>query len=412
MRFYQPSNLDLPQLLKERQQQKWSRHIPKLVYMLTIVYRGRWDKRRDRHDFVPVNAKALRDVLGRRFAKPQSSLMVELGILETDRHYRVADKTRGITGKSVGYRFREPYRSAKFKEVKDIHWSHVSSKLAPELRIKPETAAQEFLFENLKRVTMDESVYDFLWWFQADSEWQRDYYERSVDFIRGKDWFFTSDANTGRVFNNVTSLPKELRAFLRLDGKCLVEIDVANCQPLLLLSLYDNEPERAQFEKAVIGGTFYELLNAALKRKYAKSKRDKLKQAVFRQIFFGKIPVKPKSVCVAFAQMFPVLYEKILKVKTTDYRKLALLLQKSEADIIIGKVVDGIARTSKTPVLTVHDSILTLPEHVEEVKQRMEAAFLEALGVKPTLKVKTLEKGTSAAILEPTGDDLAAVALN
>jgi hypothetical protein len=399
-------------MLKYHQKEQWVRRVPKLVYILTVVYRGRWDKRRERNDYVPVNAALLQRILGPLFAKPAITLLLDLGLLETDNHYRVARSGQWSRGKSRGYRFKEPYRSAKFKEVKDVHWSHISSLLAPELRIQPETAAHQFLFENLTHVTMDESVYEFLWWFEAKSDFQRDYYERSVDFIRGRDWFFSTDPNTGRVFNNVTLLPKKLRGFVRYDGKSLIEIDVANCQPLLLLSLYDNEPERAQFEKAVVGGTFYELLNAQLKRKYAKSKRDKLKKAVFRQIFFGKIPAKPKSVCVAFAQMFPLLYDKILKVKKPDYRKLALLLQKSEADIIIGKAVDRIARTSRIPILTVHDSILTVPEHVEEVKERLETAFLETLGVKPSLKVKKLASGPSTAVSDAARSDLAASPVN
>jgi hypothetical protein len=391
-------------MLKERGLTYWLRHSQKLTYVITVIYRARWNKRFEKDDYVPVNAKHLERVLGVRDAKPAVTALLDLNIIEANPHYKYK-----VGYRSKSYRFREPYRSGRFREVQTYERWSLPYHLRPEARIETEGTAQRFLFENLGRLTVDSSVDQFMREFQAENDFQRDSYERSIEWIRDKDWFFKADPNTGRVFNNVTSLPKVLRQFLRLDGKPLVEVDVANCQPLLLLGLYDGEGERDQFRQVAQNGTFYECLDSELEKPYGAQRRDELKVKVFTQIFFDRVRAKPSKLCQAFARKFPVLYGKVLALKEPAYRNLALRLQTDEAAIVIGKVVDGIARTSKIPVLTVHDSLLTLAEHVDEVKQRMEFGFLGSLGVKPTLKVKTLVESPSTAILEPTADDLAAV---
>jgi hypothetical protein len=198
-----------------------------------------------------------------------------------------------------------------------------------------------------------------------ESVYEEDYYFRSVEFIRKRDWNFSFDEKTGRVFNNITNFPSILRPYILLDGQPIVEIDVANCQPLLLLTLYDDEPERQAYQDAVQGGKFYEMLNQKLEKPYPKELRDDLKKAVFTGIFFGKVYPNPPKIALAFEKLFPVLSQKIVAVKRLDHTQLAILLQRTEADLIIGNVVGLIARHSRIPVLTVHDSVITLPEHVE-----------------------------------------------
>ena len=383
MKLFCPSNLDLVVALKERGHDYWLKHIDKLYYLMLIIYRGRWGKAHEPDDFIPVNAKRLRQILGTRFARPATELLIEMGIIETNRHYLVGERSRG-------YRFSEPYRNAKFRLVKQIPNYRISAILQECMDGDLTLEAHKFLFENQKRVTIDDGVAVFLEQFQAESERQRDYYERSAEDIRDKEWRFASDKKTGRVFNNITSLPKQLRQFLRLDGKPLVEIDVANCQPLLLLGLYnDADKEREEFRRVVENGNFYETIDVLLEKPYGTERRSELKDKIFTQVFFDRVWPTSSKLCQAFQKRFPVLYERMVALKAADHRRLALRLQSDEARIVISKVVTGIASSTRIPILTIHDSVLTKAEHVAEVKERLEAAFKEQLGVKPTLKIKT-----------------------
>lgn len=394
MRLYIPNNLDLAGKLNSLPNgEGWIKHILKLYYVMTVIYRYRWNKTAEKNDFAPLNARKLRTILGTRFAKQATELLTKLDIIETDNHYRVGSRSRG-------YRFKEPYLNTKFKEVKGIEYWQVSTNLQPNSQINLVTAAEQFLYENLKRVTLDEGVSKFLEQFQAKSGCQRDYYERSVEDIKLGEWFFGRDKKTGRVFSNITSLPRNLRPYLRLDGKPLVEIDVSNCQPLLLLGLYDDEPEREKFKLVVESGKFYEFLDNKLEKPFGLIRRDTLKKRALTQICFDRIRPEAGRLGRVFEDEFPALHQKILFLKRNDFRKLAHRLQSDEASIVIGNVVNIIAQTTRIPILTIHDSVLTLPEHAEEVMKRLEKAFFDALAVKAPLKVKNRNTDLASRTLQ------------
>jgi hypothetical protein len=127
---------------------------------------------------------------------------------------------------------------------------------------------------------------------------------------------------------------------LRLGGQKFVEVDVANCQPLLLASLYDGEPEFIRYKTAVEMAKFYDLINED--RETPLDDRDMLKESVLTAIF-DRIRKRQSKTAQAFAAQFPVLYQKILDAKKEQYNKLALRMQKMEADVMINDVVARIA---------------------------------------------------------------------
>ena len=57
--------------------------------------------------------------------------------------------------------------------------------------------------------------------------------------LRDRDWRFTTDSY-GRVHHNISSLKRELRQFLTVDGETLAEVDISNSQPLFLELTYLN----------------------------------------------------------------------------------------------------------------------------------------------------------------------------
>ena len=97
----------------------------------------------------------------------------------------------------------------------------------------------------------------------------------AVASIMDKSWFF-SMSRYGRIYHNVATLSRSLRPYLRIHGKPIAWIDVANSQPLFLgiLSLIRelNPDYRALFEalasdKKLPRGRKYVSLDAALRPK-------------------------------------------------------------------------------------------------------------------------------------------------
>ena len=242
--------------------------------------------------------------MGVAIRKTHIRTLVELGIIETNGHYVMG-------GSSKGYRFTEKYQNAKFRLVAILpEWQLSINLNRPALRHEPDNVAHAFLCDNLKRVTIDNSVDEFLKEFECESIRQCDFYERTVEFYREKEFFFCCHRKTGRCFYNVTSTPRALRPFLRLDGKPLVEIDVANCQPFLLLGLYDDEPEKVRFKEWVERGRFYEHLAAEFGiRLDDRRNSEKVQESILVFLFDHNRPTHHKYAAI-FADQFPVLLSK------------------------------------------------------------------------------------------------------
>ncbi len=84
---------------------------------------------------------------------------------------------------------------------------------------------------------------------------------------------------------------------------------------------------------------------------------------------------------------FPELYKKIVNLKYTDHRKLAVYLQKKESDAIIGNVTKYAMKNNHF-ILTIHDSIMTTEESVEDLSRAMVNSFKTLYGLTPKLKIK------------------------
>ena len=209
---------------------------------------------------------------------------------------------------------------SRFYQVAEVANWQLPDSLRADVQAKYSGEAGQFLYETMQRVTLDMKVKDFLKQLPLESMTQQDYYERAVENIQLKEWFFATDQRSGRVFNNITGLPKKLRPFLRLDGKPLVETDVANCQPFLLLGLYGNEPEREQFQEWVKDGQFYEKFAAAVGFECSPVNRGEFKDSVL-VFLFDRVRRTPHKYAEIFAKQFPVLYSRIVMAKQGDYRK-------------------------------------------------------------------------------------------
>ena len=71
-----------------------------------------------------------------------------------------------------------------------------------------------------------------------------------------------------------------------------------------------------------------------------------------------------------FAAEFPEVYQFILAKKKHGYEELAREMQRAEAEFMLGTVCKRLFEYHpEVPVVTVHDSISTTPEHVALVER-------------------------------------------
>ena len=163
----------------------------------------------------------------------------------------------------------------------------------------------------------------------------------------------------------------------------MVEMDISNCQPLLLYYFYpDKGTEEAKRYLALVeGGKFYELIQVLCEN----LDRDKLKKN-FLTYLFSKNHWDVRA-GEAFKGQFPELAARIHGMKVEQYNALAIELQKLEADLVINTIVPLCANRG-IPAITIHDSILTLPEWVDEVREMLKGECERMYGIVPTVKVK------------------------
>lgn len=175
-----------------------------------------------------------------------------------------------------------------------------------------------------------------------------------------------------RVYNNLTSLKRELRPYIDFNGKSMMMTDISNSQVLLSVSPVMKEyvmksglgygilPDDIQLYKSLTEeGLFYEYL---IKKLEYTGDRKKFKTDFFKDVFFSKVtkawttPIKD-----AFIQEFPTVYKIINQLKAKNYGDFAISMQRLEASIMIDTVAKKMIK-EKRVILTLHDAIVCTNE--------------------------------------------------
>ena len=221
-------------------------------------------------------------------------------------------------------------------------------------------------------------------------------YTKMLKLIQDRTWLCTFDPFARRYHNNATALKRELRQFLRVDGKALVEIDIKAAQPLFLglLAKQKGIVEADRFLR-VCEGDLYQYL--ASKGGWG---RQQVKEQLMQRALFSPNNSRWQKTTVKklFDKEFPAMarffkeakYGRKTKDNPKPHNKLARMAQKAEVNFVIFTVCERIRRERPDCWLTtIHDSVLCLPEDGEYVRNVMADEF-EKLGIKPTLEVKEL----------------------
>jgi len=375
-----------------------------------------FDKRYCRESFINLHSHTLRDIIGRKIFYVIRNNLLTKEVIEMDHSYLVGEYSKS-------YRLTDQYRNVKHKKIEITderiiqRLSKHKLKLVSEI---PDGSEYDLLLDNLYRIGIDHT--EAIKFINCNYSGDPDIYNAykvSIDYIHEQILFFKVDDIAGRVHTNITNLSRELRQFLRFEGKPLINIDISNSQPFLFniliqnylnskqvktyFSYYNNNitntnylnppyvvtiPDIDKYERLTSEGRFYEYLmkEGGLKNEC----RQEFKKSFFGKVFFcqsrDQYTYKEAKL---FRKLFPNVYNIILHYKSEDYKQLAINLQKAEANIMINKICKRISiERPEIFVSTIHDSILTTEENKEYICNVILSEFENNFKLKPSLKIE------------------------
>lgn len=383
------------ELLRARLDPYWQKesHLERLWAVLHLVLE-RQAMGDQKSGFSPISTRLLAGMIGRDFAYQALQTLKRNGFLECDESYCPSAKAKG-------YRFSQEIASL------EAQWYPLSAAFSGRIALwrgKRTNAAigrkkpHRILWDHLQRLTLDPCFMEAMP-AGEDVQLKRDAWRLSADAVCGQIWHFSSDPKSGRVFNNFTSLPKVMRRYALLDGEPLAEIDICNSQPFFLADLYpSHDAEWEKYVGIVSAGCFYEALNEASGQPIDPNNREKLKQAVYAQVLFGRNWTASR-LWVGFKQLFPRLSQIVSESKARNHRLLPIELQRLEASVMIGEAVPAFAANFPgIPFLTIHDSIAVPSRLAGDAKQLLREIVTKSIGCTPMLKVTGTSLTASACL--------------
>lgn len=218
-----------------------------------------------------------------------------------------------------------------------------------------------------------------------------------VEKIERGSYQFSCPASVNRVYYNITSMPSQLRKFLRHNGEQLYYLDYANFQPFLFIKILSDKygaempADVLEYIELTSEGRFYsEIMKLIESEKHEIKDKENFKSDFFGKVFFSseKINYKYRKI---FAQHFPNVSACISESKKANYKDLAIKLQNIESDIVINNVLGEIAQ--KYPdsfVLPIHDALICSKDMFSIVQQLMLEKAEQIIGYTPTIKYELL----------------------
>ncbi len=216
---------------------------------------------------------------------------------------------------------------------------------------------------------------------------------------------------TGRVFNCITGIKRELRTALRLAGERMGSVDIRCAQPALLallmsqkypsngpewLSTYKHDAlpplpllpphcvallpssDASMFATLASEGYLYEMLMGD-----TGLDRDSVKLAVMQEVLAKRGRYPSSAFEKAFRTAFPTVYQIIRTVNRDDHGTLIRLLQRAESWLVIEQVVPRLL--GRIPIMTLHDAIYSKRPDTPKVAGAFREVFDE-LGFQLGLK--------------------------
>lgn len=204
--------------------------------------------------------------------------------------------------------------------------------------------------------------------------------------------FFASRPDIkSRVYTNLTSLSRNHRKYVEVNGKPMLMTDISNSQILLTVPLLHkfwskksgkgliNLPDDVKiFQKLAESGKFYEHVASCVGVNFNKDdERSAFKKKVFEEIWFSKNSKRLTAIKRAFKTQFPTVFDIICKLKEENHNEFAIKLQRFEASILVDRVWKKMFKSGKI-VFTLHDAIIcTCVEDLELAEEMIRNELLK-----------------------------------
>jgi hypothetical protein len=356
---FEPSNLEailnLPFGKKTIGRTKSARHL--LAYVLHAVHMAAY-VREDLH--APLGVSEMAQMAKGNFHAWSNlkTVLLDRGVIACDGVYRVGKK-------SFHYAKGPALANASWKRSKETHTFILP---VPSLDIR----------NKVEDFTIDAGIIDEAMGFaRSERGWNNE--ETDVWQYYLEEGFHTAYtvASTGRVYGGWSNVPRELRGAFLLQGKRTLEVDISNCQPLLLTNLYGNRAarEKAKYQTLVESGLFYEdVMNHT-----GINDRDAIKRMVMKWLCGGGDSLLIEDY---FDCNYPFLAGIIAGHKKELYKKVALMLQKYESDVVVNTIGE------EFPIVSMHDAAICPFDIADEVCARTKEVIKKEYGLDANVKIE------------------------
>lgn len=373
-----------------------------LIYLLHVIYEQTLISYTDRSRGVHLMFDYLAKFTGTEYCRKIIDAAEKAGLIEVDRiahdgrsnRYRLAPDLWQLEWEEVTP--KNPYLNRKLISQADVAEHELTCPtricLREWVRSQRLTIDRKRAYAELKRQKKANPEI---------TEQQFRIWKQCIDRLSEGRRYFKSDTQ-GRVHHAALGIPRFCRKYLKVDGEVLVEIDIANSQPLLCVMTclqileYVSEPRNGRLissEKMrrnrerlriIVGdgqdarvllkeceqGKFYETVAALIDEDVSTPEaRKRFKTRCITQILYSKPQHMEKyKLAQAFRKAFPTIYNFIYFAKKEGKGELARSMQRIESTLIIDRVIGRVMEAgSETFALTAHDSVLVKPSDAEFV---------------------------------------------
>lgn len=400
-RIYTPINLDIESHLQaDNKLKKRKKHIQRYHYVISfIIHTQLSQKHIDKENpYISICQSTIRQIIGQRICLEVFQDLECWGIIENDGKAKKGSKC-------TGYKLTQKYTQVKVKEsfVTDAQlWNNITKHKNKCLKnVIHNSLYLKFLYDCITRLEIDyRKAHRFIKTTYSNDVKKYNSRLRALGMVHAGDWFFMRDDKGKRLHTNLSSFPKNLRTFLKVDDLStrkplqLVEIDIKNSQPLflliLLLNRYKQKVARSElyaFQKIVESG-FYEFFMKKLNIK----DRNIVKKEVYSKLLFNRtILSKLTGYEVLIKKEFPSIFDVVVSIKKDMYQRMSHKMQQVEAFFIIDRVCKYYYDTYPNGFIgTIHDSVIVPEHHATNVKNYIENKLMVEYGVKVTLHLNNL----------------------
>ena len=429
--LYVPRNIDIDKMLEEYPP-SFNYHRDHFIYILHLISSipsKKKDVLENYDGYTPLYSKLLQK--RNKNYKKYLNYLRERGVIRRSSHYIPGEK-------SYGYKFTESFNSPvtpvvirKYTLIKSItknNEQHNSKKTEelfflrqwfnPKLQVNI-SKGRRYLKREYKKDLRN----------HIENPIQR-YNSRLLPLLKlhGNNYDFHADNKGFRLHTILTQLKSELRKHVKYDSKNLCAVDIKNSQPFLSITLLskdkfilnkmnlkiqnpnisnesilnliediENKADVIEFKKLVSSGQFYEefgkllIEQGIIENEDQSSMRKKAKEITFSTLFSPNTSISYNKAIKVFKSNFPNVYKvfKLIKKGRKRHNTLAIALQRLEAELVLEKTCKIInVLYPNIPLFTLHDSIITIEEHVGKVELIMRSVLSKQIGITPNLKLE------------------------